>query len=129
MAMDESAQVSRLIGYIYEAALDPALWPVGLQQSAKCLGGIPSAGPIWSATKSRRGITQVTLQGPAATRERTQTGRSRHHQDWDFKSALPVLMAWLIFYVVVIVGSLSGTRPHAMTPPPVLQRSTGLSIR
>jgi DNA-binding CsgD family transcriptional regulator len=41
--MDEAAQVSNLIGDIYDAALDPALWPSVLQGYAGFVGGVASA--------------------------------------------------------------------------------------
>jgi DNA-binding CsgD family transcriptional regulator len=41
--MDEAEQVSHLIGDIYDAALDPALWPVVLERCAGFVGGVASA--------------------------------------------------------------------------------------
>jgi DNA-binding CsgD family transcriptional regulator/PAS domain-containing protein len=41
--MDESEQVSHLIGDIYDAALDPSLWPRVLEGSARFVGGTASA--------------------------------------------------------------------------------------
>ena len=77
------------------------------------------------------GIAPAMLRNPAAAheRQRTQTGQSRDHQEWDFKGVLPVLMVWLIFYAVVIIGSLTGTRPAAMTPQPAFERAPPFSIR
>ena len=43
MAMDESEIVSRLIGFIYDAALDPGLWPSALQQIGEFVGGPAAA--------------------------------------------------------------------------------------
>jgi DNA-binding CsgD family transcriptional regulator/PAS domain-containing protein len=40
---DEAAEVSSLIGVIYDASLDPALWPAVLQGSAQFVGGTASA--------------------------------------------------------------------------------------
>jgi DNA-binding CsgD family transcriptional regulator len=41
--MDELEQVSTLIGDIYDASLDPALWPLVLEKSASFVGGVASA--------------------------------------------------------------------------------------
>lgn len=41
--MGELEQVSTLIGDIYDASLDPALWPLVLEKSASFVGGVASA--------------------------------------------------------------------------------------
>jgi DNA-binding CsgD family transcriptional regulator len=41
--MDETQQLSTLIGDVYDAALDPALWPQVLEGSAGFVGGVASA--------------------------------------------------------------------------------------
>jgi DNA-binding CsgD family transcriptional regulator len=43
MPKDEAAEVSRLIGGIYDAALDPERWPFALEDSARFVGGTASA--------------------------------------------------------------------------------------
>jgi DNA-binding CsgD family transcriptional regulator len=40
---DEAAELSRLIGDIYDAALDPGIWPRALEGSARFVGGTASA--------------------------------------------------------------------------------------
>ena len=62
--MDDVERISMLIGDIYDAALDPALWPTVLEQTATYVGGVcaavvaqePSAGSgaiCFSASGSR----------------------------------------------------------------------------
>ena len=41
--MGEVERVSALIGDIYDASLDPALWPLVLENSANFVGGVASA--------------------------------------------------------------------------------------
>jgi hypothetical protein len=44
----------------------------------------------------------------------------RHaHDGWETKRILPGVIAWLVFYAIAVVGSLSATRPEAVTPPVV----------
>ena len=53
MTVDEAKELSDLIGDIYDAALDPTLWPKVLEKTARFVGG-PAAGLFWkdAATKS-----------------------------------------------------------------------------
>ena len=37
--MDEADEISRLIGDIYDASLDPALWPVAFEKASRYIGG------------------------------------------------------------------------------------------
>jgi hypothetical protein len=39
-----------------------------------------------------------------------------HHQEWEPTRVFSGLLAWLIFYAIAIIGSLSGTNPAAVTP-------------
>jgi hypothetical protein len=41
--MDETAQVSALIGDIYDAALDPSLWPLVLEKAKGFVGGVAAS--------------------------------------------------------------------------------------
>jgi hypothetical protein len=41
--MEETQRLSTLIGDVYDAALDPALWPAVLEGSAHFVGGVASA--------------------------------------------------------------------------------------
>jgi DNA-binding CsgD family transcriptional regulator len=41
--MDETAQVSALIGNIYDAALDPSLWPLVLEKANGFVGGVAAS--------------------------------------------------------------------------------------
>jgi hypothetical protein len=40
--MDEAEQVSRLIGDVYDAALDPATWPKALEKTCRYVEGMAS---------------------------------------------------------------------------------------
>ena len=37
-------------------------------------------------------------------------------QEWETASVVPVVMVWLILYVIAIVGSLTAPRPAALLP-------------
>jgi hypothetical protein len=50
----EAAQLSSLVGGVYDAALDPALWPNVLAQSARFVGGL-SAGLYFKDATSKNG--------------------------------------------------------------------------
>jgi hypothetical protein len=52
--MDETAQVSALIGDIYDAALDPGLWPRTLKSIGQFVGG-PAASMYAKDTVRRTG--------------------------------------------------------------------------
>jgi len=52
--MSEAEQLSSLIGNIYDAALDPALWPDVLAESARFVGG-PSAGLFFKGATRKSG--------------------------------------------------------------------------
>lgn len=52
--MDEAEQVSELIGEIYDAALDPALWPAVLGKVRSYIGGFEAA-LSWKDAVSKRG--------------------------------------------------------------------------
>jgi DNA-binding CsgD family transcriptional regulator len=41
--MDETAQVSALIGNVYDAALDPSLWPLVLEKAKGFVGGVAAS--------------------------------------------------------------------------------------
>jgi DNA-binding CsgD family transcriptional regulator len=52
--MSEAEQLSALIGDIYDAAIEPALWVGVLEKTARFVGG-PAAGLFWSDAASRSG--------------------------------------------------------------------------
>jgi len=52
--VSEAAQLSSLVGAIYDAALDPALWPGVLAESARFVGGL-SAGLFFVDANSKSG--------------------------------------------------------------------------
>src|SRR5262245_17239742 len=52
--MSEAEELSLLVGSIYDASLDPALWPDVLEQSARFVGGL-SAGLYFKNATSKNG--------------------------------------------------------------------------
>jgi DNA-binding CsgD family transcriptional regulator len=58
--MDEAERLSRLIGHVYDATLDPELWPDALTQTAQFARG-SAAGLFWKDVSSKSGGHVVTV--------------------------------------------------------------------
>ena len=58
--MDEAERLSRLVGHVYDATLDPELWPDALTQTAQFVRG-SAAGLFWKDVCSKNGGHVVTV--------------------------------------------------------------------
>jgi hypothetical protein len=78
----------------------------------------------------------IAAARPAPDWTPDNTGRSAltmrgRHPEWKFNGVLPVLVVWLVFYVITIIGSPAETRPTSMAPvvAPGTQHATAANVQ